>query len=193
MHTPEQQSKEPAKRRVRLAAPKKQLERTIQKMTKLSETAMKPEKLVDLLIWMGRLQIRLLDMDRDAIDAKKDALIDENERLKSELAARPMKDSLDDEAQRMLDRQNREHLEKLQNEVAKLRLQSASLLAENTELTKTSNGLKSANSQLGEQVQSLEGKNAELQLAIKTLESRTPQQLIDEARSKWDSTAHEAR
>jgi len=193
MHTPEQQSKEPAKRRVRLAAPKKQLERTIQKMTKLSETAMKPEKLVDLLIWMGRLQIRLLDMDRDAIDAKKDALIDENERLKSELAARPMKDSLDDEAQRMLDRQNREHLEKLQNEVAKLRLQSASLLAENTELTKTSNGLKSANSQLGEQVQSLEGKNAELQLAIKTLESRTPQQLIDEARSKWDATAHEAR
>jgi hypothetical protein len=103
MDTPEQQSKEPASRRVRLAAPKKQLERTIQKMNKLSETAMKPEKLVDLLIWMGRLQIRLLDMDRDAKDAKMDALINENERLKSDLTARPMKD-LDDQARRMLER-----------------------------------------------------------------------------------------
>jgi regulator of replication initiation timing len=79
-----------------------------------------------------------------------------------------------------------------ENEVATLKSQSATLLAENAELTETSNGLKSANSQLGEQVQRLGEKNAELQLAVKALESRTPQQLIDETRSQWDSRPREA-
>jgi hypothetical protein len=96
-HKPEQeQPNEATKRtRVRLASPKKQLERTIQKLTKLSdtaklrETAMKPEKLVDLLTTLSALQVKLLDMDKDAKDARRDALIEENKRLKSELAARP--------------------------------------------------------------------------------------------------------
>ena len=90
--TPEQPSKEPTKRRVRLASPRKQLERTIQKMTKLSETAetaMKPEKFVDLMTTLARLQVKLLDIDRDEKDADHKALIEENKRLKSELASRP--------------------------------------------------------------------------------------------------------
>jgi hypothetical protein len=37
-------------------------------------------------------------------------------------------------------------------------------------------------------VQTLLLENEELQLTIKTLESRTPQQLIDEARSKLNAT-----
>jgi hypothetical protein len=74
---------EPTKRRVRLAAPRKQLERTIQQMTKASEREMKPEKLVDLLCEMGGMQKLLLQIDTDA---KTDALKIENDQLREELA-----------------------------------------------------------------------------------------------------------
>jgi hypothetical protein len=187
MDTPEQLLKEPTKHtRVRLAAPKKQLERTIQKMTKLSEAAMKPEKLVDLLIWMGRLQVRLLDMDRDEKGAKKDALIEENERLKSELAARPPNDPSDDAARRMLERLNSEHLKRVESEVATLKSQSATLQTQNAELLTSNSELRSADSELTQQVQNLQLRNLELQLTIKQLELRTPTELLAEAQAKMD-------
>jgi hypothetical protein len=82
MNTPEQQPREPVKRtRLRLAAPRKQLERTIQKITKLSDTPMKPEKLVDLLTALLGAQLKLLDID---MKAKHDAVTQENGQLKEQ-------------------------------------------------------------------------------------------------------------
>jgi predicted nuclease with TOPRIM domain len=191
MDTPEQQSKEPAKRRVRLASPRKQLERTIQKMTKLSETAetaMKPEKFVDLVTTLAGLQVKLLDIDRDAKDAEHEALIEENERLKSELAARPT--DLDIQAKLMLAKirgSDSGLLQQLEGKVETLKSRSAELQAENTELSTSNSVLKSTNSELTERVQSLLLENAKLQLTIKKLETRTPQELIDEAQSKLES------
>jgi FtsZ-binding cell division protein ZapB len=191
MDTPEQQSDKPTKHtRVRLASPRKQLERTIQKMTKLSETAMKPEKLVDLMTTLASLQARLLDMDRDAKDDKHKTLIEESERLKSELAARPTDEDI--QLQLMLAKLNGSDsglLQQLKGEVETLKSKTAKLEAENTELSTTYNGLKSENSQLVEQVQSLQLTNSELQLAILELQTRTPQQLIDEAKAKRDATS----
>jgi FtsZ-binding cell division protein ZapB len=161
MDTPEQPPKEPTKHtRVRLASPRKQLERTIQKMAKLSEIAMKPEKLVELMTTMAGVQVRLLDMDRDAKDAKHakhEALIQENERLKSELAARPTDEDIQIKLMvAKLNGGNSGLLQQLQGEVETLKSQSTTLRAENTELAKTNNGLKAENSQLVEQVQSLQ-------------------------------------
>jgi chromosome segregation ATPase len=181
MDKPEQPPQEPTKHaRVRLAAPKKQLERTIQKMTKLSETAMKPEKLVDLLIWMGRLQVRLLDMDRDA---KKDALVEENERLKSELAARPTNNDTDDGLKTILEWRNGQ-LKDLEGDVTKLKSDGVKLQTENTELATTCSELKSANSELNQTVQRLIEEKAEMEFTIMTLETRTPQELMNEALAK---------
>ena len=185
MDTPEQEPKEPTKHtRVRLAAPRKQLERTIQKMTKLSETAenaMKPEKLVDLLTTLAGLQVKLLDTDRDA---KQDALIEENERLKSELAARPTNNEIY-ELKNQLEWRNMQ-FEPLQNEVATLKSQSANLQEQNTELVTTNNELKSTNSKLTQQVQTLQEENAKLQCAVMELTSRTPGELLAEASAKMD-------
>ncbi len=183
MDTPEHQTNNSVKRpRVRLASPRKELERTIQKMKNLSESAenaMKPEKQVDLLTTMAGLQAKLLDLDRDA---KLDALIEENEQLKSELADRPTDEAI--QMQLMLARVDIARLKQLDGEVETLKSQSATLRAENTALAKTNNGLKSENSQLAEQVQSLQLTNSELQRNIKTLESRAPQELLDEAKAK---------
>lgn len=186
MDTPEQPPKEPTKHtRVRLASPRKQLERTIQKMAKLSEIAMKPEKLVDLMTTMAGVQVRLLDMDRDAKDAKHEALIQENERLQSELAARPTDEDIQIKLMvAKLNGGNSGLLQQLQGEVETLKSQSTTLRAENTELAKTNNGLKAENSQLLEQVQSLQQTNLKFQLTIATLESRTPMELLAEARAK---------
>lgn len=195
MDAPGQKPKEPAKRtRVRLAAPRKQLERTIQKMTKLSETtkvyetAMKPEKLVDLLTTLSSLQIKLLDLERDAKDEQQHALIEENKRLKSELATRPTDEDIQLKLMlARLDGSDSGRLKHLEGEVETLKSQSATLHAENNELAKTNNGLKSENSQLVEQVQSLQLTNSELQLTIKTLESRTPQELMADARAQHNA------
>jgi len=185
MDTPEQTPpKTPTKRtRVRLASPRKQLERTIQKMEKLSDAAMKPEKLVDLTTTLAGLQVRLLDIDRDA---KLDALIEENERLKSELA-RPIHNDTDDGSEILLEARN-QRLKDLEGEVETLKSRTEKLEAEKTELSTTNNGLKSENSQLAGQVQSLQLTNSELQLAILELQTRTPQQLIDEANAKLNPT-----
>jgi chromosome segregation ATPase len=189
MDTPEHQPDKPTKHtRVRLASPRKQLERTIQKMTKLSETAMKPEKLVDLMTTLAGLQVRLLDMDRDAKDAEHKALIEESERLKSELAARPT--DADIQAQLMLARLNGSDsglLRQLQGEVETLKARTAKLEAENTELSKTNNELTAANAELTQQVQSLQLENAELQLTIIKLESRTADELYAEAHAKAEA------
>jgi FtsZ-binding cell division protein ZapB len=188
MDSPEQPPKEPTKHtRVRLASPRKQLERTIQKMAKLSETAMKPEKLVDLMTTLAGLQVRLLDMDRDAKDAQHEALIQENERLKSELAARPTDEDI--QIQLTLAKLNGSDsglLQRLKGEVETLKSQSTTLRAENAELAKTNSGLNSENSQLVEQVRSLQVTNAELQLHKLKLESRTWQELLAEAQAKMD-------
>jgi len=182
MDTPEQQPKEPAKHtRVRLASPRKQLERTIQKMTKASETQMKPEKLVDLLTTLAGIQGKLLDMDRDA---KQDALIEENERLKSELAA--AKTQSDDAVQRMSEQINSERLKNF-TEVEALKSQNATLQAKNAELMTTNSELKSAKSELTEKVQSLQLENEESQYTINTLKLRGPKELIAEAREKMDA------
>jgi hypothetical protein len=161
-------------------------------MTKLSETAetaMKPEKFVDLLTTLAGLQVKLLDIDRDAKDAEHEALTEENERLKSELAARPT----DEDIQVKLMLANLKGgdsglLQQLKGEVETLKSQSTKLQAENTELSTNNSALKSTNCELTEKVQTLLLENEELQLTIKTLESRTPQQLIDEARSKLNAT-----
>ncbi len=179
MDAPERESKEPRKRtRVRLAEPRKQLERTIQKMTKLSETPMKAEKLVDLLTTMAGLQVILLDMDRDA---KLDALIEQNEQLKLELAA--AKGESDDAIQRMREQINRERC-KNEAELKTLNSQIATLQAQNAELMTTNNTLESKNSELSLQVPSLKLDIAELQLKIKTLESRTSAELFAAAGAK---------
>jgi predicted nuclease with TOPRIM domain len=190
MDMPERQAKEPAKRRVRLASPRKQLERTIQKMTKLSETAetaMKPEKFVDLMTTLAGLQVKLLDIDRDAKDAEHEALIEENERLKSELAGRPTDQEI--QVKLMLAKikgSDGGRLQQLEGEVATLKSRSAELQAENTKLSTNDSTLESTNSELTEKMRRLTLENAQLQLTIKTLESRTPKQLIDEARSKLE-------
>jgi chromosome segregation ATPase len=182
MDTPEQQTNKPAKHtRVRLASPRKELERTIQKMKKLSETAentMKPEKLVDLLTTMAGLQVKLLDMD---MEAKLHDLVDENEQVKSELAA--AKTQRDDAIQRMLEQINGER-RKNEAELKTLNSQIATLQAQNAELMTTNNTLKSKNSELTEEVPRLILENAELELKIKTLESRSPQELMDEVNAK---------
>jgi len=176
MDTPEQQPKEPAKHsRVRLASPRKQLERTIQKMTKASEIPMKPEKLVDLLTTLAGIQVNLLDMDRDA---KKDALIEEIEQLKSELAARPTNNERD-ELKSTLELRNAQ-LKALEREVETLKSQNVKLQAENTELATINNGFKSVRSKLDQ----LELENGELRLTIAKLESRTPEELIAEVNAK---------
>jgi hypothetical protein len=179
MDTPEEERKEAAKNtRVRLASPRKQLERTIQKMTKLSDTPMKPEKLVDLLTTLAGLQVKLLDLDRDT---KLDALIEEIKQLKSEqVAAENQRDAA---MQRMLEHINGERL-KNEAELKTLNSQIATLHVQNAELMKTNNALKSENSELTLQVPSLQLQNAELQLTIKTLESRTAEELYAEARAK---------
>jgi hypothetical protein len=191
MDIPEQPPKEPTKRtRVRLAAPKKQLERTIQKMAKLSEAGMKPEKLVDMLIWMGRLQVRLLDMDKDEKEAKKDALIEENERLKSELAARPTDEEVKIKiAVARLNGIDSGRLKELEGEVETLKSKSSALQDENAELLATNSDLKSANLKLTQQAQSLQDHNAELQYAIKKQELKTPQELIVELKAKLNGTS----
>jgi len=182
MDTPKQPPNEPTKRtRVRLASPRKQLERTIQKMTKLSETTMKSEKLVDLLTWMGKLQLRLLDMDEDA---NKDALVEENERLKSELASRPTSNPLDDESKRMLERLDNEHLKKLTEEVETLKSQSATLRAQNAALSTEKNELRLENSEIMQKLQNLQLTNLELEVSIKTLQSRTTEELLAEIHAK---------
>ena len=179
MDTPEQQANKPAKHtRVRLASPRKQLERTIQKMTKLSETPMKQEKLVDLLTTMAGLQVKLLDMD---MEAKLQTLVEENEQVKSELAA--AKTQRDDAIQRMLEQINGERC-KNKAELKTLNSQIATLQAQNAELMTTNNTLKAKNSELTEQVPRLILENAELELKIKTLESRTAEELYAEATAK---------
>ena len=183
MDTPEQKTKKPAVRtRVRLASPRKELERTIQKMKKLSEATentMKPEKQVDLLTTMADLQAKLLDIDRDA---KVDALIKENEQLKLELAARPTDEVI--QMQRMFAKVDIERLKQSEGEVETLKSLSATLHAENTAFAKINNALKSENSEFIEQVESLQLTNKELQLKIKTLESRTPQEVLDDLNAK---------
>jgi hypothetical protein len=183
MDTPEQQINKPTMRtRVRLASPRKELERTIQKMKKLSETAenaMKPEKMVDLLTTMAGLQAKLLDIDRDA---KLDALIEENEQLKSELAARPTDEAI--QVKLMLAKVDIGRLKQLEGEVETLKSQSETLHAENTALAKSNKDLTSENSQLVEQVQSLQLMNSKLELNIKTLELRSPQELLAEVNAK---------
>src|SRR5690348_5787484 len=178
MDTPEHQTNNSAKRtRVRLGSPRKELERTIQKMKKLSETAenaMKPEKLVDLLTTMAGLQVKLLEIDMDA-------LIEENEQLKSELAA--VKTQSDDAIQRMQQQINGERFKK-EAELKTLNSQITTLQAQNAELMTTNDGLKSKNSQLAEQVKSLEMTNVELQTTVATLETKTLQELLAEARAK---------
>lgn len=182
METPEQQTNNLAKRtRVRLASPRKELERTIQKMKKLSETAenaMKPEKQVDLLTTMAGIQVKLLDLDRDS---KLDALIEENEELKSELAN--TKTQSDDAIKRMLKQINDE---RSKNEAAlkTLNSQIATLQAQSAELMTTNDGLTSKNSQLVEQVKNLQLANSELAITIAELSSRTPVELLAEARAK---------
>jgi hypothetical protein len=178
--TPEQQQPdEPTKHtRVRLASPRKQLERTIQKMAQLSETPMKAEKQVDLLTTMAGLQVKLLDMDRDA---KLDAFIEEIEQLKSELAA--SKNQSDAALQRMLEQINGERL-KNEAEVRTLKAQTATLQAQNAEIMTSNAALKSEKSELILQVPTLRVQIAELKLAIKTLESRTAEELYAEARAK---------
>ena len=182
MDTPEQQTNEPAKQtRVRLASPRKELERTIQKMKKLSETAenaMKPEKLVDLLTTMADLQVKLLDLDRDA---QLDALIEENEQLKSELTA--AKTQSDEAIQRMQEQMNSERFKNVA-ELQRLNSQIATLQAQNAELMTTNNELKSKNSELATQVSTLKSENTDLQLSIATLESKTHLELFAEARAK---------
>jgi chromosome segregation ATPase len=186
MDTPKQPPNERTKRtRVRLASPRKQLERTIQQMTKLTETAMKQEKKVDLVTTLAGIQLRLLEMDREAMDLKKDALVEENERLKSELAARPTDEDIRVRLMlAKLDGTDSSSLQQLKGEVETLKLRSAKLQAENTELSTNNSALKSTNSELAEKMQKLRLENAELQLTIKTLESRTPQQMIDEWKSR---------
>lgn len=180
--TPEQQQpNEPTKHtRVRLASPRKQLERSIQKMTKLSETAMKPEKLVDLLTTLSGHQAKLLEMDRDA---KQDSLVEENKQLKSELAA--AKTQSDDAIQRMQEQMNGERL-KCETEIKTLNSQILALQKQNAELMSANNALKSENSELTQKVQSLQEENAELQVTIKELKSRTYQELLAEARAKLE-------
>ena len=192
MDTPEQQPDKPTKHtRVRLASPRKQLERTIQKMTKLSETAMKPEKLVDLMTTLAGLQVRLLDMDRDAKDAKHKALIEESERLKSELASRPTDEDI--QVQLMLAKLEGSDsglLQQLKGEVETLKSRTAKLEAENTELSTTNNGLTAANLELTQQVQRLKLEIAELQYSIKKLELREPEELWAEATAKARARAN---
>jgi len=185
MDTPEQPPKEPPKRRrVRLALPRKQLERTIQKMTKLSETPMKPEKLVDLMSTLAGLQGRLLDMDRDA---KQDALMEEKKRVESELAALSTRIASDNSERHRLEWENicarRKEKEEFDVELKRLKSDNATLQAEKAELLKTNSGLQSANAELTQKVQSLELKNGELQLTIRKLESRTIEELLAEARA----------
>jgi FtsZ-binding cell division protein ZapB len=179
MDTPEQQPKEPSKRtRVRLASPRKQFERTIQQMAKLSETPMKPEKLVDLLTTLSAHQVKLLDIDRDT---KQDALIEENKQLKGKLAA--ANNQSDDAIQRIRDQVDSLRLTNF-TEVEALKSQNATLQAENTELAKTNDALKSEKSKLTQKMQSLERENAELQLTIKKLELREPKELLEEVDTK---------
>jgi hypothetical protein len=183
---PEQEPIEPEKRtRVRLAAPRKQLERTIQKMTKLSETtkvsetAMKAEKLVDLLTTLSALQIKLLDLDRDSKNEEQHALIEENERLKSELAARPTDEDIQLKLMlARLDGNDSGRLKKLEGELETLKSLNATLQNEKTELLTTNGELKSGNSELSQQVQSLQLQNAELEYAITKLESQTREELL---------------
>lgn len=182
MDTPEQQTNEPAKRtRVRLASPRKELERTIQKMKKLSETAenaMKPEKLVDLLTTMAGLQVKLLDLD---MDEQLDSLIEENEQLKSELTA--AKTQSDEAIQRMQEQINSERFKNVA-ELKSLNSQIATSQAQNAELMTTNNEFKSKNAELATKVSTLKSENTDLQLAVATLESKTPQELYAEAREK---------
>jgi hypothetical protein len=186
MDTPEKEPKEPAKHtRVRLASPRRQLEHTIQKMTKLSETPMKAEKLVDHLKTLSEIQVKLLDMDRDG---KQNALIEENERLKSELAAE--KNQSDDERQRLREQMDSERLRNF-SEVEALKLQNATLQAKNAELSTNNSELKSVNSELAEKVQSLQMENGERQLTIMRLQTRTPRELLDEATAKMSGTSFE--
>ena len=184
MDTPEQQTNEPAKRtRVRLASPRKELERTIQKMKKLSETAenaMKPEKLVDLLTTMAGLQVKLLDLDRDE---QLDSLIEENEQLKSELTA--AKTQSDEAIQRMQEQINSERFKNVA-ELKRLNSQIATSQAQNAELMTTNNEFKSKNAELATKVSTLKSENTDLQLAVATLESKTPQELYAEARAKME-------
>jgi hypothetical protein len=76
------QEPEPKKTRVRLPAPRKQLAVTLQRMEKLvqSET-LKEAKVADLLMEMGRIQTRFLDIERDE---KHTALVAENQRLRNQ-------------------------------------------------------------------------------------------------------------
>jgi hypothetical protein len=193
MDTPEQQSKESAKRRVRLASPRKQLERTIQKMTKLSETAetaMKPEKFVDLMTTLAGLQVKLLELFRDAKEVEHEALTDENERLKSELAARPTDEDI--QVKLMLAELKRSDsglLQQLKGEVETLKSQIAKLQAENTELSTNNSALTSTNCELTEKMQRLLLEKAELQLTITKLETRTPQELLAEASARFKATS----
>jgi len=186
MDTPKQPPNEPKKRtRVRLASPRKQLERTIQQMTKLSETAMKQEKKVDLVTTLAGIQLRLLEMDREAMDVKKDALVEENERLKSELAARPTDEDIQVQLTlAKLDVTDSSLVQQLKGEVETLKSRSAELQAENTDLSTNNSALKSTNCELTEKMENLRLENAGLQLTIKTLESRTPQQMIDDWKSR---------
>jgi chromosome segregation ATPase len=179
MDTPEQQVNNCAKRtRVRLASPRKQLERTIQKMTKLSESPMKPEKQADLLTTMAGVQAKLLDIDRDA---KLDTLIEAKEQLQSELAA--VKTQSDDAIQRMQEQINGERFKK-EAGLKMLNLQITTLQGQNAELATTNDGLKAKSSQLAEEVKSLQLTNSKLQVRVAELESRTPLELLAEARAK---------
>jgi FtsZ-binding cell division protein ZapB len=146
---------------------------------------MKPEKLVDLLTTLSALQVKLLDMDKDAKDARRDALIEENKRLKSELAARPTDEDIQVKIMlAQLKGSDSGRLKQLEAEIEALKSQSVTLHAENTELAKTNNSLKSENSQLVEQAQKLQQTNSDLELTITTLESRTVEELLAEARAK---------
>jgi hypothetical protein len=181
----QEEPNEPAKHtRVRLASPRKQLERTIQKMTKVSETAMKPEKLVDLLTTLSALQVKLLDMNRDTKEAKHDALIEENERLKLELAARPT----DEDIQVKLMLAKLHGSKQLAGEIETLKSHIAKLQAENAELSTINSGSKPTNSDPTE-MQRLLLENAKLQLTITKLESRTTQELLDELNAKLKATS----
>jgi hypothetical protein len=170
--------------RIRLASPRKQLNRTIQKMTKLSERDMKPEKLVDLLIRMSELQARLLDIERDAT---RDKLIVENERLKSDLAARsdsPQAATLDDDALQMLAVCYGAREKTLEAEVENFKSQNSILEQRNSELHDANAALLTANSESSRRVQTLEQENIALQEELLRLQSRTFDELMAEVRSR---------
>lgn len=142
---------------------------------------MKAEKQVDLLTTMAGLQVRLLDMDRDA---KLDALIEENQQLRAELAA--AKTQSDDAMQRMREQLSTERL-KNEAEVKALKSQTTILHSQNDELMTTNDALKSEKSELIQQVPTLKLEIAKLQLAIKESESKTAEELLDEATAKLNA------